>query len=51
MVYHGSNRQYLSAEFQDSDIVLTTYETMRADCMNGGPLSTAKWYRLVMDEG
>ncbi|KAK2612781.1 hypothetical protein QQS21_001233 [Conoideocrella luteorostrata] len=48
--YHGSNRQRLAESFRNSDIVLTTYETMRRDWMEKGPLYTGKWRRIVLDE-
>ena len=50
-MYHGADRHTMSAKFKDSDIILTTYETMRADSIAHGPLHSENWYRLVLDEG
>jgi hypothetical protein len=50
-VYHGFNRQHISSPFQENDIVLTTYETMRSEWTNKGPLYSEKFLRLVLDEG
>ncbi|GAW19570.1 hypothetical protein ANO14919_090580 [Xylariales sp. No.14919] len=54
MVYHGSNRKSLADQFQDSDIVITTYETIRAEWAaneGAGTLFSRKWLRVVLDEG
>ncbi|KAI1352030.1 SNF2 family N-terminal domain-containing protein [Xylaria sp. FL0043] len=50
IIYHGQGRQ---KEFQKSmnyDIVLTTYETLRSDWEKKGPLFSANWDRIVLDE-
>ncbi|KAL7910094.1 SNF2 family N-terminal domain-containing protein [Trichoderma velutinum] len=49
-VYLGSGRKRLQDSFQNPDIVLTTYETMRVDWENKGYLFTSQWYRVVLDE-
>ncbi|KAI4153121.1 MAG: hypothetical protein LQ340_002495 [Diploschistes diacapsis] len=49
-VYHGSSREGLAARFQDYDIVLTTYETLRSEWENSGPLLSNKWLRIILDE-
>jgi SNF2 family DNA or RNA helicase len=51
MVYHGSSRQHFVSEFQSKDIIITTYETLRAEWLKKGPLYSKPWYRLVLDEG
>ncbi|KAI0415691.1 P-loop containing nucleoside triphosphate hydrolase protein [Xylaria grammica] len=54
MVYHGSNRKSLANQFQDPDIVITTYETIRAEWAakdGAGALFSRKWLRVVLDEG
>lgn len=33
------------------DIILTTYETLRRDWVEEGPLYSNTWRRLVLDEG
>lgn len=47
----GSDRKKLRNELQSSDIVFTTYETMRRDWAEKGPLFTHSWYRVILDEG
>ena len=51
MVYHGSARKHLSQKLQNVEVVLTTYETMRSDWVNGGALYLEQWHRIVLDEG
>ncbi|KAF2239007.1 hypothetical protein EV356DRAFT_226832 [Viridothelium virens] len=50
IVYHGSTRQRMHTELEGADIVLTTYETLRAEWMTKGALYSEKWHRLVLDE-
>jgi len=50
-VYHGSERERLASELYQSDIVITTYETLRSDWVANGSLYSVKWLRLVLDEG
>ncbi|KAF5627127.1 helicase-like transcription factor [Fusarium sp. NRRL 52700] len=49
-VYHGPARQSLAKQFRNNDIVLTTYQTLRSEWTNKGPLFTAQWFRVVLDE-
>ncbi|KAF8862893.1 hypothetical protein BDZ45DRAFT_702737 [Acephala macrosclerotiorum] len=49
-VYHGSNRHLLPSKFWETDIILTTYETLRLDWAASGPLYSGTWRRLVLDE-
>ncbi|PNP78626.1 hypothetical protein FNYG_07972 [Fusarium nygamai] len=49
-VYHGTGRQTLAKQFRNNDIVLTTYQTLRSDWANKGPLFTEQWFRVVLDE-
>ncbi|KAK5987845.1 SMARCA3-like protein-like protein [Cladobotryum mycophilum] len=49
-IYHGSDRQKLPDKLQNSDVVLTTYETMRRDWTTKGPLFAEVWHRVVLDE-
>ncbi|KAK2017313.1 hypothetical protein LZ32DRAFT_23401 [Colletotrichum eremochloae] len=49
-IYHGTGRQGLASDFWSNDIVLTTYETMRSDFENKGPLYAERWFRVVLDE-
>ncbi|KAK9423111.1 hypothetical protein SUNI508_04405 [Seiridium unicorne] len=51
VVYHGPNRQRLSAAFQDAAIVLTTYGTLRMESQaTKSCLYSNTWHRLVLDE-
>ncbi|KAK1999387.1 hypothetical protein LX36DRAFT_483339 [Colletotrichum falcatum] len=50
ITYHGSNRRGVAQSFQNNDIVLTTYETMRSEFENKGPLYAENWFRVVLDE-
>lgn len=50
-LYHGTGRERLAKQFQNNDIVLTTYQTLRSEWTNKGPLFTEQWFRVVLDEG
>lgn len=50
-VYHGSNRRKLESDLWETDIVLTTYETLRQEWIAKGPLYFGTWHRIVLDEG
>lgn len=50
-IYLGSGRKTLRDGLLNSDVILTTYETMRRDWEEGGPLFKVQWYRVVLDEG
>ncbi|KAK1952074.1 hypothetical protein LY78DRAFT_751714 [Colletotrichum sublineola] len=49
-IYHCTHRQGLALDFRNNDIALTTYETMRFEFENQGPLYARKWFRVVLDE-
>ncbi|PVH83872.1 hypothetical protein DL98DRAFT_558686, partial [Cadophora sp. DSE1049] len=49
-VYHGKSRRQVALEFSQTDIVLTTYETLRREYAAKGPLFTTSWRRVVLDE-
>ncbi|KAK2606448.1 hypothetical protein QQS21_003141 [Conoideocrella luteorostrata] len=52
--YHGPDRPKDPNKVQDSDIVVTTYNTLAAEFQNKAepsPLHRIGWYRVVLDEG
>ncbi|KAI6773056.1 hypothetical protein HG530_004014 [Fusarium avenaceum] len=49
-LYHGTGRQNLVKDFRKNDIVLTTYQTLRSEWTNKGPLFQEQWFRVVLDE-
>jgi len=49
--YHGSNREQLAKEWQNFDVILTTYSTLRSEWRPTGPLFRTKWARVILDEG
>lgn len=52
--YHGSDRPTELDEILDSDIVVTTYSTLKAEFQNKSKkslLHRIDWYRIVLDEG
>ncbi|KAF4962505.1 hypothetical protein FSARC_9428 [Fusarium sarcochroum] len=49
-LYHGTGRQRLATHFRNNDIILTTYQTLRSEWINKGPLFTEQWFRVVLDE-
>ena len=50
-IYHGLTRRHISGNFKDYDVILTTYETLRADWATDQTLYQQEWYRLILDEG
>lgn len=50
-MYHGIGTSAGSNLLENSDIVLTTYETACLDYFRGGVLRTIHWFRVVLDEG
>ncbi|KAL7972031.1 SNF2 family N-terminal domain-containing protein [Trichoderma sp. SZMC 28014] len=51
--YHGSDRPTELEEILDSDIVVTTYSTLKAEFQNKSKkslLHRIDWYRIVLDE-
>jgi SNF2 family DNA or RNA helicase len=50
-VYHGSDRCRQQSKFWKTDIILTTYETLRLEWAAAGPLYSGTWRRVVLDEG
>ncbi|KAH6850549.1 SNF2 family N-terminal domain-containing protein [Chaetomium sp. MPI-CAGE-AT-0009] len=55
IVYHGSQRQKNAALLSNFDVVLTTYETVRAEysqALGGtqGAIQAVSWNRIILDE-
>ncbi|KAK2613815.1 hypothetical protein N8I77_000697 [Diaporthe amygdali] len=50
LVYHRT-RKATAQEMMKHDIVITSYGTLTADHSNKGPLSSASWRRIILDEG
>jgi SWI/SNF-related matrix-associated actin-dependent regulator of chromatin subfamily A3 len=53
-VYQGSNRSRISDDLLTNDIVLTNYDTIRADWASqghNGSIHSKSWARVVLDEG
>ena len=63
-IFHGQTRRKQLEKIESYDIVLTTYETLKADCPHAaerkriamkdrifGSLHEIKWHRVVLDEG
>jgi SNF2 family DNA or RNA helicase len=49
--YHGPNKHLLAYRFNEHDVILTTYDTLRLDGAAEGPLYRQQWRRLILDEG
>lgn len=50
--YHGLNREEDLRKIEDSDIVLTTYNTLAAEFSDKrSRLHKIGWWRVVLDEG
>ncbi|KAK0635998.1 SNF2 family N-terminal domain-containing protein [Bombardia bombarda] len=58
MTYYGPKRLEQAGGFANYDIVLTTYDTVKADSykaaksksVDDGPLHTVRWNRIILDE-
>lgn len=52
VTYQGIKRQKVKGNIDTSDIVLTTYDTLRADRASGEScLFERNWARVILDEG
>jgi len=59
LIYHGPEREDKVSNVLKHAIVITTYDTLKADCPNNlkrkskrsGLLHSIEWYRVVLDEG
>ena len=52
--YHGPDRGSLPNQFQDTDVVVTTYETLLSEWEapeETRPLFCWNWLRVILDEG
>jgi SNF2 family DNA or RNA helicase len=63
-IYHGPTRRKKLQDIESYDIILSNYETLKADCpilvrgkqknarvKNSGTLYDVQWHRVVLDEG
>ncbi|SPO07053.1 related to helicase-like transcription factor protein [Cephalotrichum gorgonifer] len=48
--YHGSNRHEVAKGWEDADVVITTYDTLRSEYTSIGPLFKRAWPRVILDE-
>lgn len=51
LTYVGTGRAQLSRDWNDKDIVLTTYDTLRSERISNGPVFRRTWARVILDEG
>jgi SNF2 family DNA or RNA helicase len=49
--HHGRTRQRLASVWQDFDVVLTNYDTVRSEHSSAGPIFDISWARVILDEG
>lgn len=50
--YHGQGREKNLDKLQESDLVITTYNTLATErAKNKSVLHDLEWYRVVLDEG
>ncbi|KAH8668655.1 SNF2 family N-terminal domain-containing protein [Xylariales sp. PMI_506] len=50
LVYHGTKRRLNATILKTSDVVLTTYDTLRSELNKGGYLYANFWARIILDE-
>jgi SWI/SNF-related matrix-associated actin-dependent regulator of chromatin subfamily A3 len=50
LIYHGSARSASVGDLSKYDIIVTSYGTLSSE-VNGGPLFSVTWRRVVLDEG
>ena len=54
-IHHGAGKAFYAADLEGQDVVITTYGVLAAEHVDGerspGPLLTARWLRVVLDEG
>jgi len=59
LLYHGAEREQDISNLLKNDLVITTYDTLKADCpanskrksKRSGTLHSIDWCRVVLDEG
>ena len=50
-IHHGGRKASAAKELVKYDIVVTSYNTLSADHASKGPLTSASWRRVILDEG
>lgn len=50
-IHHGNRKVTAAKELLKYDIVITSYNTLSADHATKGPLTSASWRRVILDEG
>lgn len=50
-IYHGTGTFVERRVLEQSDVVLTTYETASFDYIKRKALNGVSWFRVVLDEG
>lgn len=51
LIHHGVRKATAARELMKYDIVITSYNTLSADHGSKGPLTSASWRRVILDEG
>ncbi|ROW14507.1 hypothetical protein VPNG_03176 [Cytospora leucostoma] len=50
-IHHGNRKATAAQELLKYDIVITSYQTLSTDHGSKGPLASASWRRVILDEG
>ncbi|ROW09848.1 hypothetical protein VMCG_02613 [Cytospora schulzeri] len=51
LIHHGARKATAAKELMKYNIVITSYNTLSADHSSKGPLTSASWRRVILDEG
>ena len=50
VLFHGDGKKATAVELENSDFVVTTYDTLTRACDDGSPLFSIRWKRIILDE-